>query len=90
MNVLKVTDVMTHLVVTLRPKDTLKHAAQRLLSNRITGAPVVEGGKLVGVVSEADLLHAYTPRARGRSLVGPLPSCSCCMAGSLATSTTYL
>jgi CBS domain-containing protein len=67
MNAPKVTDVMTHLVVTLRPKDTLKHAAQRLLSNRISGAPVADGGRLVGVVSEADLLQAYAPRARGRS-----------------------
>ncbi len=67
MNALKVTDVMTHLVVTLRPQDTLQQAAKRLLSNRISGAPVVEGGRLVGVVSEADLLKAYAPAPQGRS-----------------------
>ena len=70
MNALKVTDVMTHLVVTLRPEDPLKQAAQRLLSNRISGAPVVDGGKLVGVVSEADLLRAYAPGARRRPPFG--------------------
>jgi CBS domain-containing protein len=73
MNAPNVTDVMTHLVVTLRRKDTLKHAAQRLLSNRISGAPVAEDGRLVGIVSEADLLQAYAPRARRPPFVAPAP-----------------
>jgi CBS domain-containing protein len=64
MNDVKVADVMTHLVVTLRPQDTIEEAARRLLYNRISGAPVVEGGRLVGVVSEADLMRAYAPPAR--------------------------
>ena len=61
METLKVADVMTHLVVTFRPDDKIPQAAQLLLTNRISGAPVVEGGKLVGVVSEADLFRAYEP-----------------------------
>ncbi|MGI8708922.1 MAG: CBS domain-containing protein [Actinomycetota bacterium] len=61
MNDIKVSDVMTHLVVTFRPQDTIQEAARRLLKNRISGAPVVEGGRLVGVVSEADLVVAYAP-----------------------------
>jgi CBS domain-containing protein len=64
MNDVKVADVMTHLVVTLRPRDTIEEAARRLLYNRISGAPVVEDGRLVGVVSEADLMRAYAPPAR--------------------------
>lgn len=58
-----VSDVMTHLVVTLRPDDAIRRAAQRLLSDRIGGAPVVESGKLVGVLSEADLVRAYSSPA---------------------------
>lgn len=74
MNALKVKDVMTHLVVTLRPDDTIPDASRRLLSNRISGAPVVEEGKLVGVVSEADLVRAYAPPARrGSPFVAPHP-----------------
>ena len=74
MNDLKVTDVMTRLVVTLRPQETIQEAARRLLSNRISGAPVVDGGRLVGVISEADLVRAYTPPARSRaSLVATTP-----------------
>lgn len=61
---MKVKDVMTHLVVTLRPQDSIQEAARRLLNNRISGAPVVERGLLVGIFSEADLVAAYAPPAR--------------------------
>jgi len=64
MDELKVGDVMTHLVVTLRPEESVPLAAQMLVSNRISGAPVVRGGRLVGVVSEADLVRAYAPPIR--------------------------
>lgn len=73
MNELKVKDVMTHLVVTLRPKDSITDAAKRLLSNRISGAPVVENGRLVGVVSEADLMKAFTLPARRGVTAAPYP-----------------
>jgi CBS domain-containing protein len=65
MKELTVKDVMTHLVVTVRPQDKIADAAKRLLSNRISGAPVVDGGRLVGVVSEADLVKAFMPPSRG-------------------------
>lgn len=55
-----VKDVMTHLVVSFRPQDSIEEVARRLLSNRISGAPVVSAGKVVGVVSEADIAHAYS------------------------------
>jgi CBS domain-containing protein len=59
MNKIKVDDVMTHLVATLRPEDTIEDAGRLLVSNRISGAPVVREGKLVGLVSEADLVRAF-------------------------------
>jgi len=67
MNDIRIRHVMTHLVVTLRPQDTIQEAARQLLGNRISGAPVVEHGLLVGVVSEADLVAAYAPPARSGS-----------------------
>jgi CBS domain-containing protein len=73
MNELRVKDVMTHLVVTMRREDKITDAAKRLLSNRISGAPVVEAGLLVGVVSEADLVKAFAPPARRGSFVAPYP-----------------
>ena len=57
----QVKDVMTNLVVMLYPKDTLHEAAQRLAMNGISGAPVVEDGKVVGIVSESDLINAVMP-----------------------------
>jgi CBS domain-containing protein len=65
----KVKDVMTHLVVMLFPRDTLHEAALRLARNRISGAPVVEGGRVVGIVSESDLIQAVAPPGRfGRGM----------------------
>jgi CBS domain-containing protein len=70
----KVADVMTNFVVTFRPQDTVEEAAGRLLKNHISGAPVVVEGRLVGVVSEADIVSAYTPRVpRGSPTVAPDP-----------------
>ncbi len=64
---LKVRDVMTHLVVTLRPSDTIQEAARRFSANRISGAPVVDAGYLVGIVSVPDLVKAYVPASRSSS-----------------------
>jgi CBS domain-containing protein len=65
MNKIIVDDVMTHLVATLRSEDTIEDAGRLLVSNRISGAPVVQEGKLVGLVSEADLVRAFVPPHAG-------------------------
>lgn len=75
MNELRVRHLMTNLVVTLGPEDKIPYAARRLLSNRISGAPVVEGRELVGVASEADFVKADAPAARrGSPFVAPRPT----------------
>lgn len=53
-----VSEVMTHLVVMLHPDDTVHGAAQRLARNHVSGAPVMEDGRVVGIVSETDLIRA--------------------------------
>lgn len=57
----KVKDVMTTLVVTMKSEDPIHEAASRLARNRISGGPVVRDGVVVGVVSEADLIRAVMP-----------------------------
>jgi len=56
---LKVRDIMTRQVITLSPEESIEDAARKLRENRISGAPVVEGGRVVGVVSEADLMKLF-------------------------------
>lgn len=56
MDTTRVRDVMTNLVLTARPEEKITQVAKRLVANRISGAPVVRAGRLVGIVSEADLM----------------------------------
>jgi CBS domain-containing protein len=51
-------DVMTRSVVTAKPDTPLGEIADLLEKNRIKRVPVVKRGKLVGIVSRANLLQA--------------------------------
>src|SRR5688572_2841765 len=69
---IRVDDVMTRLVVTVRPETPIHEAAQRLAADGISGAPVLVDGKVEGVISEADLIRASLPPApvdRGLSVL---------------------
>ncbi len=51
-------DVMHSPVITLKPTGSVKEAARLFLKHRISAAPVInDQGKLVGIVSEGDLIH---------------------------------
>lgn len=50
-------DVMTTAVVTVSPDSTVQDLAKLISERGISGVPVVENGRLVGIVSEGDLLH---------------------------------
>jgi CBS domain-containing protein len=50
-------DIMTRSVVTISPDTMLADAAALLAQHRISGLPVVEKGRVVGLVSESDLLQ---------------------------------
>ena len=51
-------DIMTQDVVTVSPDTRLRDLAKILAEKRISGVPVVEGGRVVGICSEADILKA--------------------------------
>jgi CBS domain-containing protein len=64
---MKVRDVMTTPVITVRAQATCAEVIEVLLANGISGVPVVDGeGRLLGVVTEADLIsrEAYGPQRR--------------------------
>ena len=52
------TDVMTHPVITVTPETPLGELASLLERHRIKRVPVVRDGKLVGIVSRANLVQA--------------------------------
>ncbi len=51
-------EVMSTTIFTVRPDQTMADLSLLLRDNRISGTPVVENGKLVGMVSIADLVNA--------------------------------
>lgn len=52
-------DVMTTPVVSITPFTVVRDIAALLLERRISGVPVLEGSRLVGMVSESDLLRRH-------------------------------
>lgn len=54
---MKASDIMSAPVFTVTPDTQVKDVAAMLFERRISAVPVVDQGALVGIVSEADLLH---------------------------------
>ena len=54
----KVADVMTREVITASPDTSVAEVAALLERNRIKRVPIVKNGKIVGIVSRANLLQA--------------------------------
>ena len=53
-------DLMTTAVVTVRPEDTVEHAAKLMYDRGVKRLPVTdEDGRLVGIISRADVLSVF-------------------------------
>lgn len=64
---MQIRDVMTTKVITVRPDTPAPDIAKLLVENRISGVPVVdEEGRVVGVVSEGDLIRRLADTDDGR------------------------
>ncbi len=71
---MRVSDIMTTTVRAVSPSTTVDDALELLLTHRLTSLPVVApgDGRVVGVVSEADVVRALVrrdPRAHARPVV---------------------
>jgi CBS domain-containing protein len=56
---MKASDIMTSPVITVGPEAPVGKIATVLLARQISALPVLEGGRLIGMVSEADLVHRH-------------------------------
>jgi CBS domain-containing protein len=52
-------ELMTSPVITIGPDELIPNAAAVMTRERINRLPVVDGGKLVGIVTRADLVRTY-------------------------------
>ena len=68
---LKVKDIMTRQVLTVGPNTPVKDAAALLAEKAISGLPVVDGDKMVGIFSESDILRSIKMTRKDLHLVYP-------------------
>jgi CBS domain-containing protein len=62
-----VRDIMTQRLVTADPDDRVTECMQRITENRVRHLPVLEGNKMVGILSIGDLL-AWLIAAQGNTI----------------------
>jgi CBS domain-containing protein len=67
---LRVRDIMTADVLTLAPGTTLREAVRQLTAHRVGGAPVVFGGRVLGVLSASDVLAFVLAPSGGAPAAG--------------------
>ena len=67
---LTVGEVMTRSVITVGPDRPARDAARHMLDHKIGAVPVLDDGRLVGIITETDIvrafLHMTTPVTSGR------------------------
>ncbi|MBM4287104.1 MAG: CBS domain-containing protein [Deltaproteobacteria bacterium] len=59
MKAIRIKDIMITKVVTTSPEADVKDAVQLMLTHKIGCVPVVQGGELVGLVTETDILLLF-------------------------------
>jgi len=71
LSALTVEKVMTRAVITVGPDGPARDGARLMMEHKIGALPVVEGGRLLGIVTETDIVRAFVnmtaPALGGRS-----------------------
>jgi acetoin utilization protein AcuB len=52
-------DLIVKKPITVHPEDDIEIAAQLIYNYKIGGMPVTDGGKLIGIITESDILRAF-------------------------------
>jgi acetoin utilization protein AcuB len=63
---LTVGEIMTWAVITVRPESGIRQAARLMREQKVGALPVVEAGRVVGMLTERDLLRAVEELIRDR------------------------
>ena len=53
----RVQEVMTYDPGTIDPEDTIQECAERMLDFQVSGLPVIQGGRPVGIITESDIFR---------------------------------
>ena len=64
---LSVKDVMTSKIISISKEKSVEDANDLLLSIGIRALPVVENGKIIGIISETDILHYYNEKYKQKT-----------------------
>lgn len=64
---MEIRKLMTEGVITVGPDMPLKEAARRMIEARVSGLPVTDDGRLIGVISEGDFVAAEGQRGFSRA-----------------------
>ncbi|MEM0473170.1 MAG: CBS domain-containing protein [Candidatus Aenigmatarchaeota archaeon] len=57
----RVSDIMSSKVISISPEDDLQNAAEKMVENKIKRLPVIDSGKLVGIITATDLI-SFEPK----------------------------
>jgi len=77
---------MSRDVVTVQPNAPVTEAAELMSAKRIRRLPVVEAGRIVGIVSARDILHAFPPDVNPFAVLAPTVSGKPVTVGHIMTS----
>ena len=65
---MQVGQVMTRKVITAGPDDSLKSVSDLMLKHRIAHVPIVDGGRLIGIISDRDFRSFIAPLKKGAKI----------------------
>jgi acetoin utilization protein AcuB len=76
-----VDDIMSRIVITIDPSAPVEDAARLMLHEKISALPVIEAGRLIGIVTETDMVRLFVgalganePSSRLDVVVGANPA----------------
>ena len=64
LNSIKLREIMSPGVVTITPNTTVQEAAEIMADEKIGCLPIIDDNKLVGMLTETDLLHFIADKGR--------------------------